>query len=52
MMNDHRFTTEGLKETIARLLKENDELRAKIRVYEEIVGKIVLNPKGSYEQEN
>ena len=44
MMNDHRFTTEGLK--------ENDDLRAKIRVYEENVGKIVLNPKGSYEQEN
>ena len=34
MMNEYRFTIEGLKDTIARLLKENDELRLKLRVYE------------------
>tara|TARA_Y100000593_G_scaffold53735_1_gene100585 strand:+ start:2739 stop:2900 length:162 start_codon:yes stop_codon:yes gene_type:complete len=52
MMNEHRFTMEGLKETIARLLKENDELRMKLRVYEENVGKIAMNPKGKHEQKN
>ena len=40
MMNEHRFTMEGLKDTIARLLKENDELTLKIRIYQENVGKI------------
>jgi len=52
MMSDPRFTEEGLKNTIARLLKENDELRLKVRVYEESVGKIVLNPKSVHEQKN
>ena len=52
MMSDHRFTEEGLKNTIARLLKENDELRLKVRVYEESVGKIVFNPKSGHEQKN
>tara|TARA_Y100001938_G_C7987510_1_gene377688 strand:- start:729 stop:887 length:159 start_codon:yes stop_codon:yes gene_type:complete len=51
-MNEHRFTQEGLKETVARLLKENDELRMKLRVYEENVGKIALNPKSKYEQKD
>lgn len=49
MMSDPRFTQEGLKNTIARLLKENDELRLKVKVYEENVGKIVLNPKSTHE---
>lgn len=49
MMSDLRFTQEGLKNTIARLLKENDELRLKVKVYEENVGKIVLNPKSTHE---
>jgi regulator of replication initiation timing len=52
MMNDYRFSLEGLKETVARLLKENDELRMKLRVYEENVGKIALNPKSKHEQKN
>lgn len=51
-MNDYRFSLEGLKETVARLLKENDELRMKLRVYEENVGKIALNPKSKHEQKN
>ena len=42
MMNEHRFTMEGLKDTIARLLKENDELRLKLRIYEENVGNCLL----------
>jgi|TARA_B100000282_G_scaffold83960_1_gene58397 regulator of replication initiation timing len=52
MMNEHRFTMEGLKDTIARLLKENDELRLKLRIYEENVGKIAINPKSINEQKN
>ena len=52
MMNEYRFSIEGLKDTIARLLKENDELRLKLRVYEENVGKIAINPKSSNEQKN
>ena len=52
MMNEYRFTIEGLKETIARLLRENDELRLKLRVYEENVGKITINPKSINEQKN
>ena len=52
MMNEYRFSIEGLKDTIARLLKENDELRLKLRVYEEKVGKIAINPKSINEQKN
>ena len=52
MMNEYRFTIQGLKDTIARLLKENDELRLKLRVYEEYVGKIAINPKSINEQKN
>ena len=52
MMNEYRFSIEGLKDTIARLLKENDELRLKLRVYEENVGKIEINPKSINEQKN
>jgi len=52
MMNEYRFSIEGLKDTIARLLKENDELRLKLRVYEESVGKIAINPKSINEQKN
>lgn len=52
MMSDYRFTIEGLKETVARLLRENDELRIKIRVYEENVGKIALKPRGYNEQKD
>ena len=52
MMNEYSFTIEGLKETIARLLRENDELRLKLRVYEENVGKIAINPKSINEQKN
>ncbi len=51
-MNEYRFSIEGLKETIARLLKENDELRMKLRVYEENVGKIALKPQNKHEQKN
>ena len=52
MMNEYRFSIEGLKDTIARLLKENDELRLKLRVYGENVGKIAINPKSINEQKN
>ena len=51
-MNEYRFTMEGLKDTIARLLKENDELRLKLRIYEENVGKLSLNPKSINEKKN
>ena len=51
-MNEYRFSIEGLKDTIARIIKENDELRLKLRIYEENVGKISLNPKSINEQKN